>query len=94
MLLAGSLIAFGVFTLLYILSWLNGCAAASPVVNDAITIEARDAACIAENYGEPDAIILARCSPAGDQTTTQKIQVVLSICHAAHTPPPVDAGRE
>jgi hypothetical protein len=74
-----------------------GCAGTPPIVSDVISIEAKDAACIAENFGEPDAVIVANCSPAGDTQKQEAIQVVLNICHqdsAAVQAVVGDASRE
>jgi hypothetical protein len=93
-LLAGSLVAFAIFSLLYVLSWLNeGCGGTlPPVAQDVISIEQADLACLFRNAGEPDALIVSRCSPAGDSQKAQTIQVYLTICHT-HARALAEAGE-
>jgi hypothetical protein len=63
---------------------LEACASgAPPIVSDAFTIEAKDAACILTHIAEPDAVIIAACSPAGDAPKAQAIAVTVTLCRAA-----------
>jgi hypothetical protein len=61
----------------------SACAAAPPIVADGITIESRVAVCMLENVGQPDEVIVSRCSPSASQpaAAAQTIRVVLAVCH-------------
>lgn len=95
MLLAGSLVAFAVFTLLFFLSWMNeGCAVTEQKAVDVGEIAIADAVCVAQNLALPDSQLIAKCSPGGSSSAAadaRTISVTKYVYYCRH-PEALDAG--